>query len=61
MDRQNRASNGIIFNINESSKKKTQTKRWLDDQKTVNDALEGYDINITNLKILRWGKFDINM
>ncbi|KAG5880087.1 hypothetical protein JTB14_011590 [Gonioctena quinquepunctata] len=55
LDRQNRASNLIILNINESQLK-TQAERISQDTEAVKKALENFYVNKTNLKMFRLGK-----
>lgn len=55
MDRQSRASNIIIFNVNEPKSKNTQ-ERNSEDNKTVQDILSGMNISKDDIKQFRIGK-----
>lgn len=59
-DRNNRASNIIIFNVNES-KKATAQQRQSEDSKTVDNILQNFNnIDQNNIKNFRLGKFEPN-
>lgn len=59
MDRQNRASNVIVLNVNES-KKNSQPERNLEDLATIKDIVQKVNINANDIKIFRLGKFTPN-
>lgn len=56
MERQSRASNIIIYNVNES-KKKSQQERNNEDINTVQEILENFDFDKGKIKSFRLGKF----
>uniref|UniRef100_A0A6P7H4F1 Uncharacterized protein LOC114346868 isoform X1 n=1 Tax=Diabrotica virgifera virgifera TaxID=50390 RepID=A0A6P7H4F1_DIAVI len=56
MDRQRRASNIIIFNVNESKMKSNQ-ERNNEDNNVVQDILQNFDIDKSKIKSFRVGKF----
>lgn len=56
MERQKCASNIIVFNVNES-KMKSQQEREAEDVKAVEGILNNFNINKSNLKMFRLGKF----
>ncbi|KAJ8975903.1 hypothetical protein NQ317_011374 [Molorchus minor] len=55
IDRQSRATNVIIFNVNESSNN-TKVGRLQDDREAVINILEDYAVDKTDLKLFRLGK-----
>ncbi|KAJ8966982.1 hypothetical protein NQ317_009263 [Molorchus minor] len=59
IDRQSRATNVIIFNVNESSNN-TKVGRLQDDREAVINILEDYAVDKTDLKLFRLGKISPN-
>lgn len=58
LDRQNRASNVIVFNIKESVKK-TQAGRNEDDNESVKTILADFPVDWSSVKLFRLGKFSV--
>lgn len=59
LDRQNRMSNVVIFNVKESQKN-SRTERNEDNIDTVKDILKDINVSKDNLKAYRLGKYDPN-
>ena len=56
LERQNRASNIIVFHVNES-KMKLQQERDAEDGKAIEAILNNFNVDKSNLKMFRLGKF----
>ncbi|KAJ8981177.1 hypothetical protein NQ317_017270 [Molorchus minor] len=56
LDRQQRMSNIIVYNVNEPNDK-AKTDRINKDNQAVNNILENFEIDKSNLKVFRVGKF----
>ena len=59
LDRQNRKANIIIYNVKEPDLN-TQSERSSQDNETVKNILENFDIGRNNWKVFRLGKFVAN-
>lgn len=59
LDRQNRKANIIIYNVKEPDLN-TQSERSSQDNETVKNILENFDIGKNNWKVFRLGKFVAN-
>lgn len=58
-ERQKRASNVIILNVNESNKA-VRSQRIADDKSAVEQILQDIDIGLQDIKVFRLGKFQPN-
>jgi hypothetical protein len=58
-ERQKRASNIIVFNVNESSKA-LRSDRISDDKNAISQILQDINVNVNNIDVFRLGKFQQN-